>query len=288
MQRDLICKRKKKIRRLWQEHRELRSAAWSLKPPKKVSPAQIRDESEILEERRNVQLARSLLNEGVGGEPQSWSAREIKQMKWRRSQDIVYGTSCPEAPFKELEENTYRRSPELHSYYKRVYDYAKGQAKRGPSDKYSLLSEYLTGWSYSPPIVKPRFSPEARSRRAEIQRRIVEISGMEYRTAVRVVHEEPGRNPDAIPDRRKEIQETFRRRDMRKEVKRSRVDLLEERRDEHRYWEKIGAADREREELEGQSQRAYAFEETSEAAEEKIDDYRRLKTQVPIEEKISA
>lgn len=226
---------------MWREYMDLRSAERSLEV-EQVRKPQIRDEAEIPEERRNVQLTRSLLKEGVGGDPQPWSVGEIKAWKrreQRRPQGFAFKAMFPEAPFKKIDEHTYCRSPGLHDYYSRVYDYEKGKVKTDPTDIYSILSEYLTGWTYLPPIVKPQFRPEAQARQAEIKRRIVEISGTDYWTAVCVAYERPRHRPKWIlsVNTEHEDRDEIHRTETEAEVERARIELLCERRENRQYWE---------------------------------------------------
>jgi hypothetical protein len=280
VQRNLAHKRKKKIRRLWEEYTDLRSADWSL-GPRKVRKAQIRDEAEIPEEQRNVRVARSLLNEGVGGKPRPWTVFEIKDMQRARSRDSIFpAPKCPEAPFKEVDEDTYRRSPGLHSYYSRVYDYEKGAVKSGPTDTYSLLPEYLTGWTYLPPVIKPRFSPEAQEGRAEIKRRIVEISGMDFWTAVQVVNERSTRREPGYTRGRYLKREAIRTKASEKEVERARIGLLCERCGDHQYWENSSDS----------SDPEAIFAKPREdglSGGENVEEYRREETTITIAEKLS-
>jgi len=279
MQQNLTRKRKKKIRRLWEEYTDLRSADWSL-TPKKVREAQIRDEAEIPEEQRNVRVARSLLSEGVGGKPRPWSVFEIKDMQRARSRNSIFADpKCPEAPFREIDQDTYCRSPKLHIYYSRLYDYEQGSAKTGPTDTYSLLPEYLTGWTYLPPVVKPCFSPEARARRAEIKRRIVEISGMDFWTAVQVVNERSTRLEPGYTRGRYIKRESIRTKTAEKEIERARIDLLCERRGNHQYWENSSDS--------SDSEAIFAKpREDGPSGAENVKEYRREKTTITIAEKL--
>lgn len=262
---------------------DLRSAERSL-GVEQVRKSQIRDEAEIPEERRNVQLARSLLKEGVGGDPQPWSVGEIKAWKRReqsRPKGFAFGAMFPEAPFKEIDEHTYCRSPELHDYYSRVYDYEKGKVKTDPTDIYSILSEYLTGWTYLPPIVKPQFRPEAQARQAEIKRRIVEISGTDYWTAVFVAYEHPRHRPKWVlaVNTEHEDRDEIHRTETEAEVERARIELLCERRENRQYWETPSDSS-ESEESPAKSQEDFPI------GTEGIEEYRREDATITIAEKL--
>lgn len=284
MQRTIIRERIKQIRQLWREYMDLRSAERSL-GVKQVRKPQIRDEAEIPEERRNVQLARSLLEEGVGGEPEPWRVREIKAWKrkeQRRPQVFAFGViKCPEAPFKEVDEHTYCCSPRLHDYYSRVYDYEKGKVKTDPTDIYSILSEYLTGWTYLPPIVKPQFRPEAQARQAEIKRRIVETSGTDYWTAVCVAYERPRHRPRWIlsVNTEHEDRDEIHRTETEAEVERARIELLCERRENRQYWETPSDSS-EPEEIPAKSQEDFP------TGTEGTEEYRRKDATITIAEKL--
>ena len=104
MKCNLSRKRKKKIRGLWEEYRNLYSFEQSLEP-KKVSEARIRNESETLQERKSAQLARSLLNHGIGGDPQSVWKRSIRRV-WDSG---MLGWEKP--PFLDIKDPEYRRKP---------------------------------------------------------------------------------------------------------------------------------------------------------------------------------
>lgn len=258
---------------------DLRSHKWSLEP-EKVREAQIRDEAEIPEEQRNVRLARSLLSEEVGSEPRSWTVFEIRQMQRFRPQDSISAVlKCPAAPFREIEEDTYRRSPGLHSYYSR--DYEEGRVKTGPTDTYSLLSEYLTGWTYLPPIVRPRFDPRAKARQAEIKRRIAEISGMDYWTAVQVANERSTRLEPGYTRARYEKRESIRTRETEEQVENARIELLCERRGDRSYLE-IPSDSSDPEEM--PSQLRGKFSDSNKA--EDIEEYRRKQASITIAEKL--
>lgn len=212
------------------EYLTIRSLEQSLEP-KQLSEARIRDESETSQERKNVQLARSLLNDGVGGQPRSVRKRGIRENWGPRLLD------WKDPPFLEIKEQEYSRRPWLHDYYSRVYKSAESKPTPVPTKKYTLAKRCLPGWSYLPPEHKPSFSPTARARQAEIKRRIVEISGMKYVTAVLATDECSTRRFPEYTRRRHVKRESIRNTETEKLVEEARINLLCERRGDRMYWE---------------------------------------------------
>lgn len=294
MQRNRDRKKWKKVRRLWEEYRKLTQPGQTLQ----ITEARIRDEAETPTEKRNVQIVRALLDERVGGEPEShlaesiWSPGLQTTVRGRFEFQAIVRQPLEarelQAPFLQIAEEEYLRRSGLQDYYADDPEWKDKEGRRVITEDnvYSLRFQFLSGWVYLPPEHKRISDSKVRSRQADIKRRIVEISGMDFWTARRVANNSSTRFEPGYTRGRYIKREAIRRETTEEEAERARVDLLEERRGKHRYWEETGAADREQRTR--KSQRAATSEEISEATEEKIDDYRRPKTQVPIKEKLSA
>lgn len=272
MKCNLSRKRKKKIRELWEEYKNLYSFEQSLEPMK-VRGARIRDKSETLQERKNVQLARSLLRNGVGGDPQSVRKRKIRRGRKPRLLE------WDKPPFLEIEELEYSRRPWLHDHYSRVYERVENEPAPVPTERYAMMKRCRRGWSYLPPEIKPRFSPDAQARRAEIKRRIVEISGMKFMTAVLATDECSARRFPEYTRRRRKKREAIRNTETEKRVEKARINLLCERRGERSYREIVTTPPGS---VEALAQPRKGLTTGAEDAEE----YRRKETTITIAEKL--
>lgn len=220
MKRTLQDKREKKIRRLHEEYMSLgvygsvRGAGFFGGPmQEKVRDARIVSRAESPEEKRNVQVARELLDKGIG-----------------------QGNSR-DSPFFYATETEYSKNVTIHPYYRSRYDRPLDMEDAEKVEGYVLKEKYRDGWEYQSAEYQSYFDPEEQSRRKEIEKEVERLSGKNYWDAIHDVYEDGNTRQDRFGKDRRKLEERDLDRDLEKEVFRACALQLYERRGNRSYLE---------------------------------------------------